>query len=392
LRRLLSFKKLVLGLFVAGSVGFSSCGSSSTVAGSSTTVVASTTIAGTTAAGSTTVAAAGSTSAGTAAGSASTAATSGAKVTLRLGYFPNITHATALVGVGKGIFADKLGPNVMLKTSTFNAGPAAIEALFADAIDASYLGPNPAINAWSKSKGKALEIISGATSGGALLIVKPAINSAADLKGKKIASRQLGGTQDIALRSWLKTNGLSSDTTGGGDVSIVPQDNSLTLDAFKSGAIDGAWVPEPWATRLIQEGGGKVLVDEKTLWPGGKFVTTHLIVATKFLDAHPDVVKGLLEGQVAANDFVNKNPEEAQQIANAQIKAITGKALSDAVIKAAWQNLTFTNDPIASSLQANADSAISAGLLAKVDLTGIYDLGPLNDVLKAAGEPAVAGP
>jgi len=311
---------------------------------------------------------------------------------LRLGYFPNITHATALVGVGKGIFADKLGPNVMLKTSTFNAGPAAIEALFADAIDASYLGPNPAINAWSKSKGKALEIISGATSGGALLIVKPAINSAADLKGKKIASRQLGGTQDIALRSWLKTNGLSSDTTGGGDVSIVPQDNSLTLDAFKSGAIDGAWVPEPWATRLIQEGGGKVLVDEKTLWPGGKFVTTHLIVATKFLDAHPDVVKGLLEGQVAANDFVNKNPEEAQQIANAQIKAITGKALSDAVIKAAWQNLTFTNDPIASSLQANADSAISAGLLAKVDLTGIYDLGPLNDVLKAAGEPAVAGP
>ena len=311
---------------------------------------------------------------------------------MRLGYFPNITHATALVGVGKGIFADKLGPNVMLKTSTFNAGPAAIEALFADAIDASYLGPNPAINAWSKSKGKALEIISGATSGGALLIVKPAINSAADLKGKKIASRQLGGTQDIALRSWLKTNGLSSDTTGGGDVSIVPQDNSLTLDAFKSGAIDGAWVPEPWATRLIQEGGGKVLVDEKTLWPGGKFVTTHLIVATKFLDAHPDVVKGLLEGQVAANDFVNKNPEEAQQIANAQIKAITGKALSDAVIKAAWQNLTFTNDPIASSLQANADSAISAGLLAKVDLTGIYDLGPLNDVLKAAGEPAVAGP
>ncbi len=311
---------------------------------------------------------------------------------MRLGYFPNITHATALVGVGKGIFADKLGPNVMLKTSTFNAGPAAIEALFADAIDASYLGPNPAINAWSKSKGRALEIISGATSGGALLIVKPAINSAADLKGKKIASPQLGGTQDIALRSWLKTNGLSSDTTGGGDVSIVPQDNSLTLDAFKSGAIDGAWVPEPWATRLIQEGGGKVLVDEKTLWPGGKFVTTHLIVATKFLDAHPDVVKGLLEGQVAANDFVNKNPEEAQQIANAQIKAITGKALSDAVIKAAWQNLTFTNDPIASSLQANADSAISAGLLAKVDLTGIYDLGPLNDVLKAAGEPAVAGP
>lgn len=392
MRRLLSFKKLVLGLFVAGSVGMTSCGSSSTVASSSTKAAGSTTIAGSTTATASTTASAGSTPAGTAAGTASTAATSGAKVTLRLGYFPNITHATALVGVGKGIFADKLGPNVTLKTSTFNAGPAAIEALFADAIDASYLGPNPAINAWSKSKGKALEIIAGATSGGALLIVKPAINSAVDLKGKKIASPQLGGTQDIALRSWLKTNGLSSDTTGGGDVSIVPQDNSLTLDAFKSGAIDGAWVPEPWATRLIQEGGGKVLVDEKTLWPGGKFVTTHLIVATKFLDAHPDAVKGLLEGQVAANDFVNKHPEEAQQIANAQIKAITGKALSDAVIKAAWQNLTFTNDPIASSLQANADAAISAGLLAKVDLTGIYDLGPLNDVLKAAGEPAVAGP
>ncbi|MEP6661576.1 MAG: ABC transporter substrate-binding protein [Acidimicrobiales bacterium] len=322
----------------------------------------------------------------------STAGASGSEnVTLRLGYFPNVTHATALVGVEKGIFAAKLGPGVTLKTQTFNAGGKAIEALFADAIDATYVGPNPAINGYMKSHGEALRIVSGATSGGAFLVVKPTIKSAADLKGKKVASPQLGNTQDVALRAWLKKQGLTTDTSGGGDVSILPQENAATLDAFKIGAIDGAWVPEPWATRLIQDGGGKVLVAESDLWPDGKYVTTQLVVATKFLSDHPDVVRGLLEGQVAANDFVNANPAEAQKLANDQIEKLTQKRLSDALIAASWKNLTFANDPIASSLQASANAATDVGLLDKVDLKGIYDLTLLNEVLKAAGEATVSG-
>ena len=319
-----------------------------------------------------------------------TAAASAEPVTLRLGYFPNVTHATAIAGVEKGIFAEALGSNVTLEPKTFNAGPAAVEALLADELDATYIGPNPAINLFSKDK-KAIRIISGATSGGAALVVKPEITSAAQLKGKKVATPQLGNTQDVALRYWLKEEGLSTNPSGGGDVSIAPQENAQTLDTFKSGAIQGAWVPEPWVSRLVQEGGGKVLVDEKTLWPGGKFVTTHLVVRTAFLEEHPDVVERLLEGQVEANEFVNTSGTEAQTVVNAGIEKITGKKLADPVIAAAWKNLTFTYDPVSSSLKDSAAHAEAVELLAKVDLTGIYDLTVLNKVLKAKGETAVKG-
>jgi NitT/TauT family transport system substrate-binding protein len=312
------------------------------------------------------------------------------KVTLRLGYFTNITHASALVGLEKGIFADNLGPNVTLTPSVFAAGPAAVEAIFSGAIDATYVGPNPAINAFAKSNGEAVRIISGATSGGAFLVVNPSIAKPADLKGKKVATPQLGNTQDVALRSWLKANKLSSDTQGGGDVSVVPQDNAQALEAFKAGSIAGAWVPEPWATRMVQEGKGKVLVDEKTLWPGGQFVTTQLMVRTAFLKDHPDVVQHLLEGQVAATDFLNANPAEAKTLANQAIQKVAGKALPQAVLDAAWPNMTFTNDPIAASLRKGADNAKAVGLLdAGTKLDGIYDLTLLNKVLKAAGKPEV---
>jgi NitT/TauT family transport system substrate-binding protein len=314
----------------------------------------------------------------------------GEKVTLRLGYLANITHAPALVGLQKGILADKLGPNVTLQPSVFNAGPAETEALFSGAIDATYIGPNPAINAYAKSNGQAVRIISGATSGGAFLVVNPAIRSAADLKGKKVASPQLGNTQDVALRSWLKAQGLKSDTQGGGDVSIVPQDNATALAAFESGAIAGAWEPEPWATRMVQEGKGRVLVDERTLWPAGQFVTTELMVRTAFLNEHPDVVQHLLEGQVAATDFINANPAEAKTLANQGLAQATGKALSPAVLDAAWPHMTFTDDPLAGSLRTGADNAKAVGLLdPNTKLDGLFDLTPLNKVLKAAGKPQV---
>jgi NitT/TauT family transport system substrate-binding protein len=313
---------------------------------------------------------------------------SDAGTTVRLGFFPNITHATALVGVRKGIFAKYLGKAPT--TLTFNAGPAATEAVFSGAVDATYVGPNPAINAFAKSHGQAIKIISGAASGGAALIVKPSIRTAADLRGKKIATPQLGNTQDVALRYWLKQQGYKTDKSGGGDVHVVPQDNSQTLQAFQQGQIDGAWVPEPYASRLVLEDKGKKLVDEASLWPGGKFVITNLIVRTEFLKEHPTLVKKLLQGQVEANDYINTHKAEAEKAANDELRSLTGKPLPQAVLDGTFKNVTFTNDPIASSLKASAQHAEEVGLLDHVDLNGIYDLGPLNEVLKTDGKPAVS--
>ncbi len=321
-------------------------------------------------------------------GSSSSTAGPPGPVTLRLGYFPNVTHATAVAGDQKGIFARALAPD-KVEVSTFNAGPAAVEALFSGGLDATYIGPNPAINAFARSKGEAIRIVSGATSGGAALVVRPGVSDANGLRSKKVASPQLGGTQDVALRQWLASKGLRTDPQGGGDVSIAPQENAQTLETFKTGQIEGAWVPEPWATRLVQEGGGKVLVDERELWPGGRFVTTHLILRTAFLKEHPDTVRRLLEGQVEANRFVNETPAEAQQVVNQGIQRITGKALPEAVIQAAWRNLSFTDDPVASSLKTSAEHAKAVGLLPAVKLDGIYDLTLLNQVLRGASQPEV---
>lgn len=309
--------------------------------------------------------------------------------TLRLGYFPNLTHASAIAGIEKGFFTKALGSGVTVKPATFNAGPAAVEALFSDAIDATFIGPNPAINAFAKSGGNAVRIVSGATSGGAALVVKPDIDDASELKGKKLASPQLGNTQDVALRTWLAKMELKTDLQGGGDVSVVPQENSQTLDTFRGGQIDGAWVPEPWETRLVQEGDGHVLVDEKTLWPDGKFVTTHLVVRTEFLKAHRDVVKRLIQGLIAATDYVNETPGEARQLVNDSLGKITGKKLAPKVIDTAWNNLLFTTDPIASSLSVSANNATKLGLLEEVDLEGIYDLTSLNQLLSAQGKPEI---
>jgi NitT/TauT family transport system substrate-binding protein len=322
---------------------------------------------------------------------ASGAASAPSTATLRLGYFPNVTHAPALVGVEGGLFQQALGSDVKLSLSTFNAGPAAAEALLSDSIDASYVGPNPAITAFVQSHG-AVKVISGAASGGAFLVVRQGINKPADLKGKVLASPQLGNTQDVALRSWLSKNGLQTDTSGGGDVSIRPQDNAVTLQAFEQKQIDGAWVPEPWATRLVAEGGGKILVDERTLWPNRRFVTTELVVRTDFLSAHPDVVQRLLTGQVDAIDLIAKNPTRAQQLVGLGIQHATGKGLAANLIAASFQSITFTNDPIASSLQTSAQNAKKLGLLQSANLKGLYNLTLLNKVLKARSEPAVSAP
>jgi len=331
------------------------------------------------------------TAASGAGGTSTTTAGTGAGVTLHLGYFPNLTHATALVGVQDGIFAKDLGPNVKLDTTTFNAGPAEVTALFADALDAAYMGPNSAINAFTQSGGASIVVISGATSGGASLVVNSTITSPAQLKGAKLATPQLGNTQDVALRYWLTSQGYHTDTLGGGDVSILPQANSTAVTAFQTGAIDGGWLPEPYASEMVADG-GHVLVDERSLWPNAQFATTVLVVRKAFLEAHPDVVKALLQGQVDANTYINQNPAAAQAAADAQIAAITGKALDPKLLAAAWGNMTFTDDPLYGSFQTDVAHAVSVGLSKPTDLTGLVDVTLLNQVLAAAGEPAVPVP
>jgi NitT/TauT family transport system substrate-binding protein len=323
-------------------------------------------------------------------GSASSS-TSSQHVTLRLGHFANLTHATALVGLENGTFASSLGPNVTLKSSVFNAGPEAVQALLSNSVDASYMGPTPAVNAFVQSHGQAVRVISGATSGGASLVVRPGIGSAADLRGKRLSTPQLGNTQDVALRWWLSEKGLKTNPQGGGDLAILPQDNAQTLQAFRSGQIDGAWVPEPWATRLIVEGGGKQLVDERELWPGGLFATTLLVVRTDFLKSHRDAVKRLLEAQVQADLMVNRQPSEAQRIANDALASLTGKRLGEQVVSTAWAHMQFTNDPLPASLRAEAEHAQKVGLLARADLRGLTDLTLLNEVLAGHALPRVSG-
>jgi NitT/TauT family transport system substrate-binding protein len=317
---------------------------------------------------------------------------SGERVPLRLGYFPNVTHATAIVGIENGILADALGNGVDLQPKVFNAGPDVVEAIFTGALDASYIGPNPAINAFIQSQGAAIRIIAGSTSGGAALVVKPEITTPQQLAGATLSTPQRGNTQDVALRAWLAEQGFVTNLEGGGDVSILPQANGEILTAFIAGEIDGAWVPEPWATRMVEEGGGRVLVDERDLWPGGQFVTTQLIVATTFLEVHPEIVERLLVGHVEATEFVNSHPEAAQEVVRAAIAELTGSELSASVLAKAWQNLTFTVDPIATSLATSAAHAKALGLLESDDLEGIYDLGPLDEVLAAAGATPVPGP
>jgi NitT/TauT family transport system substrate-binding protein len=320
-------------------------------------------------------------------------ASSNGKVTIHLGYFPNITHAVAVVGVQQGTFAKALGSNVTLQTTTFNAGPALIEALFAKSIDIGYVGPNPAINGYIKSQGSALRIIAGAASGGASFVVQPNIKTPADLANKKLATPQLGNTQDVALRNYLQNHGLQS-TDKGGNVQVIPTDNANILSLFKQGKIDGAWVPEPYATRLVVEGKGKVLVDERTLWPEGQFVTTNVVVRKAFYDQHPDLVKKFLEAHVDTVGYIQSHPDDAKKIINGELKRLSGKALPQNELDQAFANLNITYDPLTSALYKAADQAFALGFLgkSKPDLKNLYQLSDLNAVLSAKGKPTISTP
>jgi NitT/TauT family transport system substrate-binding protein len=337
-----------------------------------------------------TVLAAGCGSSGSS-GSADSANGSSAPVTLRLGFLENITHATALVGIKQGFFTKSLGKNVTLQLYPFSTGTQEATALLAGQLDAAYVGPNPAIKAWQTSGGTLIKVISGAASGGAELVVKSGITKASQLKGQKLASPSLGNTQDVSLRYWLKGQGLTTTATGGGDVPITPiTPNSDAVLAFKSGSIAGGWEPAPYDSEMVADG-GHVLVNEASLWPSGQFVTTNLVVTQSFLAAHPSVVSGLLKGQIQANQFISSDKSAAEAAANAELAAVSGKGLKSSALAASFAQITFTNNPVASSLVADAQHAVSLGLLKPVtNLSAIYDLGPLNKLLAAAGQSQVS--
>lgn len=308
---------------------------------------------------------------------------------LRLGYFANVTHAPALVGVREGLFEDALG-DVEVTTQVFNAGPAAIEALSAGAIDATYIGPNPSINTFIQSGGESARIVAGAATGGAALVVREGIDDAADLEGTTLATPQLGNTQDVALRTWLADEGYETDTSGGGDVQITPTENAQTLTLFQEGELDGAWLPEPWVSRLIVDAGAHVLVDEADLWEDGEFPTTVLLVRADFLEEHPDVVADLLEGHTAAVQWIADNPADAPAVINGAIEAETGKPLADEVITRALEHVTFSVDPHADTFEALVEDGVAAGTQKEGSIEGLFDLRLLNELLESDGGDTVS--
>ena len=315
------------------------------------------------------------------AGTASAAAA--APVTVRLGFLANITHAPALIALKDGYFKSALGSAGSVSPTVYSSGTQETTAILGGQLDAAYVGPNPAINAWEKSGGTAIKVVSGAATGGAAIVVKSSVSGAAQLKGQTLDTPSLGNTQDVALRYYLKQNGLATTATGGGDVLVKPTTpNSNAVQAFESGQIAGASEPAPYDVEMVNDG-GKVLLSE----PGS---TTLLMVTQSFLSAHPTIVADLLKANLQALDLIKSDPTKAEADADAEYAAYTGKALKASLVAASFKQIDFTANPDAASITTVAGQAVSLGLLKEpVSLSGIFDLGSLNTLLTAAGQPAV---
>ncbi|MBI2237358.1 MAG: ABC transporter substrate-binding protein [Actinobacteria bacterium] len=322
----------------------------------------------------------------------STSRAEGSAEVLRLGVFPNLTHAPAYVALGEGIFDRVLAPT-KVKVTYFNSGSDAGTALLSGSIDATYIGPGPAVSLFLQSGEVA--VVSGAVSGGASFVVREGagIRKPADLHGRKIAVPGIGNTQDVALRTWLHEHGLKAKDEGG-DVSIAAVDNPELLQLFQGGRVDGAWEPEPYPSLLIAEGVAEPFVDEASLWQGGRFVTTNLLINTTYMEAHPDVVRRLVRANVEAIRAIHDDPEGAKAAAQAGLMRAGAPSLDQSVVDAAWSKLTFTWDPLTATLRKDAEDAYALGYLEQdpKDILGIYRLQDLNAVLRAVGEPPVEVP
>lgn len=312
----------------------------------------------------------------------------GSAEVLRLGIFPNLTHAPALVGIATGILEDELAPT-SIEVRVFNSGADAGTALLAGSIDAAYMGPAPTATLFLSSQ--KIAVVSGAVANGASFVVRrgAGIERSEDLRGKRIAVPGIGNTQDIALRDWLAGQGMKGRDQGG-DVAVIAVDNPELPQAFAAGNIDGAWSPEPWPSLLIEAGLARTLVDERTIWPGGRFLTTHLVVTKGYLDAHPHVVRRLVRGNVEAISFIREHPAEAMVMANDQLASVGGARLPNRALDRAWSQLSFDWDPLSSSFLHNAERAYAQGVLDQdpSGILAIYRLEPLNLVLEEIGESA----
>lgn len=306
---------------------------------------------------------------------------------MRLGVFPNLTHGPGLVAMATGILEESLAPT-RVEIKTFNSGADATTALLSGALDATYIGPVPAASLYAKS-GK-VAIVSGAAANGASLVVRvgSGVTGAQDLRGKKVAVPSVGNTQDVALRTWLHDRGLRTKDEGG-DVAVVPVVNALLPQLFRDGQVAAAWEPEPWVSLLVERGLARVLVDERALWPDGRFLTTSLLVSTIFRDAHPDVVRRLVEANVEAIRFINEEPEVAPTLANDELGRLGGVSVEPEVLDRAWEELEFTWEPLAPSLRTNAERTFDLGYLDRAlqDIAEIYRLDDLRAVLENEGLP-----
>jgi len=306
---------------------------------------------------------------------------------LRIGYFPILNHAQAVIGLGNGDFQKALGANIVVKPQIFDSGPSLIEALFANQIDVAYIGPYPTINGYIVSDGKALKIISGASSGDAVFVVRndSGIQSAKDFANRKFASPQLGNTQDVALRKYLLENGYKTKENGG-NVQVISATSSDIFTLMLKKQIDGAWVPEPWGAKLVKEANARIFLDERILWPGGKFVTALVISRTDYLHDNQDIIMKLLAVHVDETNWIIHHKAEAMQAFNTQLKKLTGHTIATEELQQASSRIDFTYDPLKQSLFKSANDAFEIGFLKKPpNLVGIYDLTLLNKVLNQKG-------
>jgi NitT/TauT family transport system substrate-binding protein len=293
---------------------------------------------------------------------------------IRIGHFPNVTHVQALVAhalsrQGKGWFEERLGPGTKIEWFVYNAGPSAMEAVFANSIDLTYVGPSPALNAYARSRGEEVRILAGAANGGAALVVQPDGNfkTAADFRGKKIATPQLGNTQDVSCRAWLAAGGLKI-TQLGGDAQVLPTQNPDQIPLFQQKQVDAVWTVEPWVSRLEMEANGKVLVDESDT------VTTVLVSSAKFLREHRDVAMKLAEAHRALTDWIQKNPEEAQKLVLTELIEETKGKIAPELIAHAWKRIVLTNEISRESLDKFVANAKAAGFLRDApDLARLID-------------------
>lgn len=311
--------------------------------------------------------------------------------TVRIAYFPNITHSQALVGMEEGKFQKALGNSTKIQWKQFNAGSLEMEAFLAGSVDIGYIGPGPAINGYTKSNGD-LQVIAGATDSGAVLVSRKGenIKSVKDLANKKVAIPQVGNTQDLTLRFLLLNNGLQ-DKTKGGNVEIVAADNPDIITLLDKGSIDAALVPEPWGSRIQKEASADLVLDSNKIWRDGKYPTALVVARKEFIKDHPDIIEKFLKAHVELTDYINANTDKAADEANIEYKTLTKKSLTKDVLKTSFSRLSPTVDPEIDATKAMIDMSLKVGFIKEkpADENGLFNLDILNKILKAKGEKTI---